>query len=290
MHISVIIPTYNRAGLLGRALASVLSQTFAPAEVIVVDDGSTDHTEDIVRDKFPQVVYIRQPQQGVSRARNLGIQQAQGEWLSFLDSDDEWLPHKLEFQRHALQQNQGYRLCHTDEIWIRRGKRVNPMKKHTKHGGAIFQHCLPRCVISPSSVMIHRAVFDSVGCFDESLPACEDYDLWLRICALYDVLYVPEKLLLKYGGHDDQLSAKYWGMDRFRIRALEKILECADLSPPDREAALRTLREKLDIVLTGARKRNNLALMQEYARKRRQYQKPFGSCPVATAISAETTP
>ena len=251
MHISVIIPTYNRAGLLERALASVFSQTFAPAEVIVVDDGSTDHTEDLVRDKFPQVSYLRQPQKGVSRARNLGIRKAQGEWLSFLDSDDEWLPNKLELQRQALQYKPQYRLCHTDEIWIRRGKRVNPMKKHTKRGGAIFQHCLPRCVISPSSVMVHRAVFDRVGHFDECLPACEDYDLWLRICARYDVLYVPEKLLVKYGGHNDQLSARYWGMDRFRIRALEKILDSEDLSQPHREAALRTLREKIDIVLAA---------------------------------------
>ena len=287
MHISVIIPTHNRAGLLARALVSVFSQTFAPVEVIVVDDGSTDHTEDLVRDKFPQVSYLRQPQQGVSRARNLGIQQAQGEWLSFLDSDDEWLPNKLESQRQALQYKPQYRLCHTDEIWIRRGKRVNPMKKHTKLGGAIFQHCLPRCVISPSSVMIHQTVFERVGHFDESLPACEDYDLWLRICALYDVLYVPEKLLLKYGGHEDQLSAKYWGMDRFRIRALEKILDSEILSLPDREAVLRTLRGKIDIVLTGARRRNNLALIQEYAQKCWQYRKPFGSYSVATAISAE---
>jgi glycosyltransferase involved in cell wall biosynthesis len=277
MHISVIIPTHNRAELLTRALASVFAQTFAPAEVIVVDDGSTDHTEEVVRDRFPQASYFRQPQQGVSRARNLGIQQAQGEWLSFLDSDDEWLPHKLALQRHALQHKPPCRLCHTDEIWIRRGKRVNPMKKHTKHGGAIFQHCLPRCVISPSSVMIHRAVFERVGHFDESLPVCEDYDLWLRICARYEVFYVPEKLLVKYGGHDDQLSAQYWGMDRFRIRALEKILEGENLSSPDREAVLRVLQEKIDIVAAGARKRNNLALVQEYAQKRRQYRKPSGA-------------
>jgi glycosyltransferase involved in cell wall biosynthesis len=287
MHISVIIPTHNRAGLIGRALTSIFAQTFAPVEVIVVDDGSTDHTEALVRDRFPQVSYLRQPQQGVSRARNLGIQRAQGEWLSFLDSDDEWLPHKLALQRHALQHKSPCRLCHTDEIWIRRGKRVNPMKKHAKHGGAIFRHCLPRCVISPSSVMIHRTVFERVGHFDESLPVCEDYDLWLRICARYEVLYVPEKLLVKYGGHDDQLSAQYWGMDRFRIRALEKILECEKLSSPDREAVLRVLQEKIDIVLAGARKRNNLALMQEYAQKRRQYREPFSAWFVPFAFSAE---
>jgi glycosyltransferase involved in cell wall biosynthesis len=287
MHISVIIPTHNRAGLLVRALASVFAQTFAPVEVIVVDDGSTDHTEEVVCDRFPQVNYLRQPQQGVSRARNVGIQQAQGEWFAFLDSDDEWLSHKLALQRHALQHNPPCRLCHTDEIWIRRGKRVNPMKKHAKHGGTIFQHCLPRCVISPSSVMIHRAVFERVGHFDESLPVCEDYDLWLRICARYEVLFVPEQLLIKYGGHDDQLSVKYWGMDRFRIRALEKIQESENLSSPDREAVLRALQEKIDIVLAGARKRNNLALMQEYAQKRRQYQEPFGAWFVSTAFSAE---
>ena len=268
MDISVIIPTFNRTILLKRALNSVISQTFPPAEIIVVDDGSTDRSsEQMIRRIFPQVKYIWQPNKGVSNARNRGLKEAGGEWLAFLDSDDEWLPKKLNCQRLALQHRPQFRMCHSDEIWIRHGQRVNPMKKHVKQGGAIFYHCLPRCVISPSAVLIHRTIFDRVGNFNDSLPACEDYDLWLRICAIYHVLYVPEPLLIKYGGHDDQLSRKYWGMDRFRIMALENIVNSRNLSLAYRVAALRMLLEKLDIVLKGAKKRNRVNLIDSYSDK-----------------------
>ena len=271
MDISVIIPTHNRAQLLQRALNSVLAQSIAPLEIIVIDDGSTDETERMMKASFPQVLYRRQPNMGVSRARNVGVETARGQWLAFLDSDDEWLPRKLEQQCQALARSAQYRICHTDEIWIRRGRRVNPMKKHAKRGGRIFLHCLPRCVISPSSVVIHRSLFEQLGVFDETLPACEDYDLWLRICAVHPVLYVPEVLLVKYGGHEDQLSRRHWGMDRFRIYALEKILSTQSLSPSYRIAALRMLLEKLEIVFNGASKRGNEVLMRSSEKKRERY-------------------
>ena len=242
MDISVIIPTYNRATSLERALNSVFAQTCAPAEVIVIDDGSADHTGKMIIEKFPQVKYFYQQQKGVSTARNLGIGKAQGEWLAFLDSDDAWLQDKLAMQMQALQKQPCFRVCHTDEIWIRRGRRVNPMKKHAKYGGAIFHHCLPRCVISPSSVLIHDSVFKHIGEFDETLPVCEDYDLWLRISSRYEVLFIPEHLLVKYGGHEDQLSRKYWGMDLYRIRALKKILASKDL-PSVYRAAVQKVRQ-----------------------------------------------
>ncbi|MET0093096.1 MAG: glycosyltransferase family A protein, partial [Sedimenticola sp.] len=208
MQISVIIPTHNRADLLERALKSVQAQTLPPLEVIVVDDGSEDHTREMVSEKFPRVHYLHQPNRGVSSARNLGISEARGDWIALLDSDDEWLPSKLASQKTRLESQPGHHICHTEEIWIRNGKRVNQMKKHTKQGGAIFQHCLPLCVISPSSVLIHKSVFREVGLFDESLPACEDYDLWLRICARYPVTYVEQPQIVKYGGHEDQLSRR----------------------------------------------------------------------------------
>ncbi|MES9936336.1 MAG: glycosyltransferase family A protein, partial [Sedimenticola sp.] len=229
MQISVIIPTHNRADLLERALKSVQAQTLPPLEVIVVDDGSEDHTREMVSEKFPRVRYLQQPNRGVSSARNLGISEARGDWIALLDSDDEWLPSKLASQKTRLESQPGHHICHTEEIWIRNGKRVNQMKKHTKQGGAIFQHCLPLCVISPSSVLIHKSVFREVGLFDESLPACEDYDLWLRICARYPVTYVEQPQIVKYGGHEDQLSRRHWGMDRFRLHALEKIITSGDI-------------------------------------------------------------
>lgn len=273
MNISVIIPTYNRAILLERALRSVSAQTVPPQEVIVVDDGSGDGTEKVVRASFPQAHYIWQRNQGVSRARNRAIKEARGEWLAFLDSDDEWLPDKLAIQRKMLATNPQYKLCHTNEIWVRNGKRVNPMKKHTKYGGAIFRRCLPLCVISPSSVLIHRSVLARVGMFNESLPACEDYDLWLRVCAIYPVLFVDRPLIIKYGGHEDQLSNRYPAMDRFRIAALESVVHTGTLSASNRQAAFATLLDKIGIYLEGAAKRQKWHEVSQYRQKQAYYLK-----------------
>ncbi len=264
MNISLIIPTYNRCTSLKRALHSVLQQILLPAEIIVVDDGSTDNTAAMIKAEFPKVIYLWQENQGVSAARNKGIHHATSEWLAFLDSDDTWLPNKLMDQSHALQQAPGIKVCHTEEIWIRNGVRVNAMHKHKKTGGWIFKRCLPLCAMSPSSIMIHRSVFEHIGYFDESLPACEDYDLWLRITAQYPVLFLEQALIKKYGGHSDQLSHQYWGMDRFRIRALEKVIAHSDLSPENRQAAIQMLLKKARIFKNGALKRNKVASAQHY--------------------------
>lgn len=266
--VSVIIPTYNRSDAVSRALSSVASQSYPPDEILVVDDGSSDKTPELIPELFPEAIYLRQENRGVSAARNRGIREARGDYLAFLDSDDEWLPRKLERQIEALETNRDgkHLFCHTNEIWIRHGRRVNPMKKHQKYGGRIFEKCLPLCIISASSAVLHRSLFERVGLFDESLPVCEDYDLWLRICALYPVLYLDEALIVKYGGHQDQLSRRYWGMDRFRIRALEKLIDSDVLATEHRAAAIRALIEKTQIYLTGARKRgkgDDVALYQE---------------------------
>ncbi|MED5463013.1 MAG: glycosyltransferase family A protein [Myxococcota bacterium] len=253
--VTVIIPTFNRAHVLERALDSVYAQSAAPAEVIVVDDGSTDATSTLVKERFPGARYCYQSNQGVSAARNRGISMATQPWVAFLDSDDEWLPKKLKRQGEALEENPGYLFCHTDEIWIRRGRRVNPMNKHAKPEGWIFPECLPLCCVSPSSVMLHRDLLEEVGGFDESLPACEDYDLWLRVASRYPVLLVDELLINKYGGHEDQLSHKHWGMDRFRIQALEKVLHGSELGEENRRLAREMLTNKLEIFLQGAKKR-----------------------------------
>ncbi|HXK57940.1 MAG TPA: glycosyltransferase family A protein [Gammaproteobacteria bacterium] len=253
--ISVVVPTFNRSGTLRRALQSIARQTRAPDQIIVVDDGSTDDTRQMVTSRFPQAIYLHQPNRGVSSARNLGINSASGEWIALLDSDDEWLPGKLSAQLELLGSLPDYRICHTEEIWIRSGRRVNQMKKHTKCGGDIFLRCLPLCVISPSSALIHRSLFDRIGLFDESLPACEDYDLWLRICASHPVAYVTTPQVVKYGGHQDQLSRRYWGMDRFRIAALEEIIQSGSLTGEALSAARAMVSRKARIVAGGAAKR-----------------------------------
>jgi len=267
MKVSVIIPTWNRSGYLARALESVYAQSLLPYEVIVVDDGSTDDTREIIAQHFSKVRYLYQENRGVSSARNTGIRAAGGDWIALLDSDDCWLVNKLEHQQQLLRANPDARICHSDEIWIRNGKRVNPMKKHAKRGGHIFKHCLPLCAISPSSTVIRRDLFDEIGLFDESLPACEDYDLWLRLCAAHPVLFADEPLLIKYGGHADQLSRRYWGMDRFRIRALEKIVASSTLNAENHAAAMKTLLEKISIVIQGADKRDNTELADSYRGK-----------------------
>ncbi len=267
MKISVIIPTWNRSGYLARALESVFAQSISPHEVIVVDDGSTDDTREIIQQQFSNVRYLYQENRGVSSARNTGIRAAGGDWIALLDSDDCWLPNKLEHQQQLLRDNPDAKICHSDEIWIRNGKRINPMKKHAKRGGYIFKHCLPLCAISPSSAIIRRDLFDEIGLFDESLPACEDYDLWLRLCAAYPVLYADEALLIKHGGHADQLSRRYWGMDRFRIQALEKIVASSTLNAENHAAAKAMLLEKISIVIQGADKRDNTELADRYRGK-----------------------
>ncbi len=257
--ISVVIPTYNRAALLQRAVESVLKQKVRQKgsdpfwEPIVVDDGSTDETKSLI--KGMPVKYLSQPNRGPAAARNLGIVRSTGQFIAFLDSDDEWLPGKLAAQLKFFEKNPDYLICQTEEIWIRNGQRVNPMKKHKKFGGWIFEKCLPLCIVSPSAVMMRREFFDKVGLFDESLPACEDYDLWLRASARFPIGLIETPYVIKYGGHADQRSHEFPAMDRFRIQSLKKILDSGILTPAQREAALLELTRKSQIVIQGAQKR-----------------------------------
>jgi glycosyltransferase involved in cell wall biosynthesis len=248
---------------LPRAIDSVLAQSRKADEIIVIDDGSTDETQQIINTQYPQVKLISQANQGVSAARNAGIKNAKGNWICLLDSDDSWQADKLEKQIQIFADNPEYLICHTNETWYRNGEILNQKKKHEKRGGYIFQHCLPLCAISPSSVMINKQLFNDVGFFDESFIACEDYDMWLRICRKYPVLFIDEALTNKFGGHDDQLSRQHWGMDRFRIIALEKIIQSNTLNKEDRQAAIDMLLHKVKLFLKGAEKHGE----NEYCKK-----------------------
>lgn len=264
MRISVIIPSYNRIHTLVRAIDSVLDQDSEVDEIIVVDDGSTDDTSIHISRTYPGIKLIRQSNQGVSAARNTGIKLASYEWIALLDSDDSWMPDKINSIRQAQQRQPAYLLFHSDEIWIRNGVRVNPMNKHQKSGGWIFHQCLPLCVISPSAAVIHRSLLQSVAYFDETLPACEDYDLWLKICCQYPVSYIDRPLITKYGGHGDQLSGQFWGMDRFRIRSLYRLIQQQGLDKAQLVAAKSMLTTKLEILLNGARKHKNNQVITEF--------------------------
>lgn len=262
--VTIVLPTYNRCRLVCRAIDSVLEQTYQAYELIVVDDGSSDATADRLADYGDRVTVIKQANRGVSAARNAGIQAASGEFIALLDSDDVWLPQKLERQIAFFRTCPQAMICQTEEIWIRNGKRVNPGKRHKKHSGMIFEKTLPLCLVSPSAVMLRKSLVDEVGLFDESLPACEDYDLWLRISWKYPVHLIDTPLIIKHGGHADQLS-RMPELDKYRIRALGKILNAGCLSQQQHSAAMETLKEKCRIYAAGCRKRGRIDDAHHYA-------------------------
>ena len=252
--VSVIIPTYNRGWIIEEAIDSVLAQNFENFELILVDDGSTDDTQDILATYAEKIIMLRQDSLGVSAARNRGVQTASGQLIAFLDSDDLWLPQKLSKQVDFFSSHPQAVICQTEEIWVRNGKRVNPKNRHKKGSGIIFERSLGLCLVSPSAVMMRRELFDEVGLFDERLIACEDYDLWLRIGCRYPVFLIETPLIIKRGGHPDQLS-KSPGLDRFRIDALKKLLDHEHLSDSQYEAAVAVLVDKCAIYAGGCLKR-----------------------------------
>ncbi|WP_300666951.1 glycosyltransferase [Desulfoluna sp.] len=263
--ISVIIPTYNRAWALEAAVDSVLAQNYPEVELIVVDDGSTDETPALLARYGDALRVLTLENGGVSRARNHGIAAATGTFIAFLDSDDRWLPEKLSEQVDFFRQNPEALICQTEELWIRNGKRVNPCKHHKKPSGDIFEASLHLCLVSPSAVMMKRTLLDEVGLFDESLPACEDYDLWLRIAWRYPVYTTASPLVIKHGGHEDQLS-KTPLLDRFRIQSLVHLLEQNVLSQPQREATRAVLQKKGRIYAGGCQKHGREAEAQAITR------------------------
>lgn len=263
--VSVIIPTFNRARMVTRAISSVLYQTTSDFEIIVVDDGSSDATPIVLKQFNARIISLTHPRNmGVSAARNTGIRAASSPLIAFLDSDDYWLPKKLAVQTAFFHQHPDAVACQTEESWIRHGRRVNPRKRHRKPSGDIFEPSLRLCLVSPSAVMLKRTLIDEVGPFDESLPACEDYDLWLRISSKYPVHLVEEYLVVKVGGHGDQLSNSIMGLDRFRIRALEKLILKGRLQKEQQEAAFAELSRKCRIYGHGCLKRGKKSEAEDY--------------------------
>ena len=267
--ISVVIPTYNRLTYLSRAITSVLKQSYPVNEIIVVDNGSTDQTLSFIKKNFTRIRVITEKKRGVSFARNLGIKNCKYNWIAFLDSDDEWKTDKIEKQFVLLKEsNFKYQFIHTNEIWIKNGILKNQKKKHLKRGGHIFEDCLDICKISPSSVLIKKELFDKYGLFDYRFKVCEDYELWLRITSKIKIGYLDKPLIKKYGGHKGQLSEKYWGIDRYRIKALEKILINNNLKKQQKLKVLEYLLKKINIILLGAINRNNKRIFNMYIKKK----------------------
>lgn len=251
MKISVVITTYNREVMVREAVEAVLRQEKTPYEVIVIDDGSTDGTCEGLYDYQDKIIYIRTENHGISHARNCGIIHSHGDYIAFCDADDIWLPTKLAEQATALALHPNFHIVYTDEIWLFQNKRINQKLRHRKQTGWIFEASLPLCLVSPSSVMMHRKIIDTIGWFDELLDVCEDYDFWLRTAHKYPFLFIDKPLIVKRGGHEDQLSRKHWGMDRFRVTALLKLLAMPDLSLTEETQVLRTLAGKAAVLARG---------------------------------------
>ena len=271
--VTVILPSWNRADWLKKSIDSVLEQTFRDFELIVVDDASTDSTQEILTiysGKFRSITFAKNL--GVSAARNAAVKNCDSEWIAFLDSDDFWHPHKLQKQIAQTVIRAECPIHFTDEIWIRNGVRVNPKKKHQKLEGWIFKPSLELCLMSPSTVLLRRELFEVHGLFDETLPICEDYDLWLRLTAQHQVALLNEKLMTRHGGHADQLSLSEWGIDRYRVQSIIKILKTEKLSPEDRSAAIVVLRKKCEIIINGFRKRGKLQEIERYEKIANQHQ------------------
>ena len=252
--VSVIIPTFDRWPMVGEAVDSVLTQDFADFELVVVDDGSTDGTASELARLGSRVRILSTPRRGVSAARNAGVSHSEGRVIAFLDSDDLWRPGKLSRQMKFMDEHADVQICQTEEIWIRNGIRVNPGAIHRKPSGDVFLRSLDLCLVSPSAVMMRRDLFQRLGGFDETFPVCEDYDLWLRIAVDMPIPLISDALVIKRGGHADQLSHSMWGMDRYRVLALRKLLR-AGLAGSRRAAVIEVLRRKVGVLANGARKR-----------------------------------
>ncbi|MCM8831122.1 MAG: glycosyltransferase [Candidatus Omnitrophica bacterium] len=260
---SVIVPTYNRKFLLKIAVESILSQTFKDYEIIIVDDGSADKTGFLINDLIKsnsfareKIKYIYQEHKGVSAARNVGVMLAKGEFICFLDSDDRYRQNKLEVTFQYIKRYPNYKIFHTEEIWYRNGQLLPQKKYHKKPTGYVFSYAVKMCCISISTVAIKKEIFYLIGKFDENLPACEDYDFWLRVTSKFKVFLIPQYLTIKEGGHPDQLSKKYPALDKFRIYALKKILESNELDKTNYKIAFEELKNKCEIYIKGALKRN----------------------------------
>jgi glycosyltransferase involved in cell wall biosynthesis len=260
VEVSIVIPTYNRRAMVREAVESVLAQTGAAFELIIVDDGSTDCTfEDLSRISDERIRIVRRANGGPASARNQGVAIATAPMIAFLDSDDLWMPQKLERQIAFMRANPDCAISQTNEIWIRNQRRVNPGRRHQKRGDDIFVESLRTCLISPSAVIIRTELFRSLGGFDEMMIAGEDYDLWLRILLNHPVGLLDDALVTRRAGHPNQLSAMTPAIDRFRILALAKLLADTRLADEKRMATVEVLRKKCAIYASGLRRRGRIA-------------------------------
>lgn len=201
--VSVVIPVYNREKFLKRAIDSVLAQTFDDFEIIVVDDGSTDGTPELLQCYKDQIITIRQENAGAAAARNAGIAAARGEFLAFLDSDDEWRADKLFAQIEYCKTHPHFALVYTDMVEV-----VDDVQVHESYlrsgayrrvgEGNLYRSLLEENFIFTPTVLLRRKVAIELGGFDTDLKICEDRDLWLRVAQVYPIGFLDRPLTVRY--------------------------------------------------------------------------------------------
>lgn len=227
--VSVIIPTYNSAHYVVEAVESVLAQTWQDFEILVIDDGSTDETEQVMRRYETPVRYIRQPNGGVAVARNRGIAESKGKYVAFLDADDTWLPHKLERQIETLQRHPQYRACYSALSIVDADLHPLGINRSQRQGSAL-EDLLTRgnVIATPSSVLCERSLFD-VGGFDPKLSQCADWDMWVRLAAQTEFLYLDEPLVT-YRQHGTNMSRNAPLLEHDSMQVLTKGFAMRELS------------------------------------------------------------
>lgn len=242
---TVVIPCYNAKRWISATLKSVLAQTWPDLEIIVVDDGSSDGSADLVRSQFPSVTLIKQVNRGVAAARNKGIANATGDWIAFIDADDIWLPGKLEAQWRLLSTQLNARMAYTAwYVWqctepeptngfiekLELEKSGEP-SRWSGPSGWIYPELLEDCCVWTSTVIAHRSLLDEIGVFDEKLPIGEDYDLWLRASRVTPILHVPAPLAL-YRMHPNSITKSAPAIN-FQALVLSRAIEHWGLDSPD---------------------------------------------------------
>jgi glycosyltransferase involved in cell wall biosynthesis len=223
--ISIIIPSYNSARFVLHAVQSALEQTYSPVEVIVVDDGSTDDTRERLVTREDRIRYVYQSNGGPSKARNRGINEAQGDLIAFLDADDQWLPDKLQKQWKSLQANPDTCLVHTDlyRLYEPSGAIVHKYRDRKRFSGYCYNEFFWGNALLTSSVLVTRRCLEEIGKFDEEIGYAEDLDLWIRIARYFPLSYVVEPLVL-YREHPTNASRNQRMMLEGEYYALAKAL------------------------------------------------------------------
>lgn len=297
--VSVIVPTFNKKEQVREALQSVLDQKFQDIEILIADDGSTDGTPLALFKELgaqPEAIdvlakmgnnsirpfthafqcggitvqYHYGINRGLSTARNRGIKSARGEYIAFLEPDDFWAPHHLSELISHLKRNREVKVCRVSERLIREGKSRAPKHPANRTTGWLFEASLDSSLMSISTVICHRSCFSICGCFDENMPACEEYDLWIRISSHFPIGFLDCNSVTRRTPRPAD-SIRAWNWDRFRVYALEKAFQSGHITPEQRYLVAQSIVLKCERLVEGFKRQKSDERSNFYERKRKRF-------------------